>query len=368
MKITLQREQLLKPLQLVIGAVDHKQSMPILSNVLLHVHETHLSITGTDLGIELIGKSRFAHSETPNPRITLPARKLFDICKALPENASIELYQEQDRIILKSNRSRFIMSTLSADEFPAVESAESNVSFMMSQKELSDLLHHTAFAMAQQDVRYYLNGMLMEIANHYLRVVATDGHRLAMNQVPITVTVPERIQVILPFRGVMELMPLLKEADDTLTIEVGYHHIRIFCDDFIFTSKLVEGRYPDYQRVIPKMGDKIIYIDRDLLKQALLRTSILCHDKMRSVRVELESGCLRLSANNMQHEVAEEELAVNYQGESLDVGFNITYLLDVLNVIKSSDIRLIFIDSKSSLRIDEPDNPSAVFVVMPLVL
>lgn len=368
MKLTLQREQLLKPLQLVIGAVDQKQAMPILSNVLLHVNETQLSITGTDLEIELIGKSKFAHSETENARFTLPARKLFDICKALPENAPIELYQEQDRVILKSNRSRFTISTLSADEFPAVESAESNVSFMMSQKDLLDTLRRTAFAMAQLDVRYYLNGMLMEISNNCLRLVATDGHRLAMNEMPITFNTADRTQVILPFKGVTELMRLLKDADETLTVEIGHHHIRIFSDDFIFTSKLVEGRYPDYQRVIPKMGDKIILIDRDILKQALLRTAILCHDKVRSVRIELEKGRLRLSANNMQHETAEEELEINYQGDNLDVGFNITYLLDVLNTVKSGQIRLVFVDTKSSLRIDEPNNTSSVFVVMPMVL
>src|SRR3990167_1511739 len=379
MKLILQREQLLKPLQLVIGAVDQKQAMPILSNVLLCIDEKKLSITGTDLEIELIGHTVIGLPDsdnrlpiTDNHKLTLPARKLYDICKALPENAPIELYQEHDRVILKSNRIRFTVATLSPDEFPAVESAEFNVSFMISQKDFSDLLRRTAFAMAQQDVRYYLNGMLMEITNNSLRVVATDGHRLAMNQIALGSGIRDQgsaghVQIILPYRGVAELMRLLKDDDETLTVEVGHHHIRVFCDDFIFTSKLVEGRYPDYQRVIPKMGDKIIEIDRDLLKQALMRTAVLCHDKVRSVRLELESNCLRLSANNMQHEVAEEELEIHYQGESLDVGFNITYLLDILNTVKSDVVRLVFVDSKSSLRIDEPNNHASVFVVMPMV-
>ena len=369
MKLILQREELLRPLQLVIGAVDHKQAMPILSNVLLNVSDKRLSVTGTDLEIELIGQSALTHAETFNARLTLPARKLMDICKALPEFSAIELYQEKDRVTLKSHRSRFTMSTMSADDFPSVESAESNVTFSISQQELSTLLHRTAFAMAQQDVRYYLNGMLLEISDNSLRVVGTDGHRLAMNQAPITMDQSHRLQVIIPYKAIMELMRLLKDPEKTLTVHVGHHHIRVFSDDFIFTSKLVEGRFPDYQRVIPKMGDKIVMIDRDALKQALLRTAILCHDKVRGVRFELNPGNLKLLVNNPEHEAAEDEIDVNYSGESLDVGFNITYLLDVLNVLKPGLIRLTLIDTNSSMRIDEPGNEEhSTFVVMPMRL
>ncbi|PIZ04994.1 MAG: DNA polymerase III subunit beta [Gammaproteobacteria bacterium CG_4_10_14_0_8_um_filter_38_16] len=366
MKLTLQREQLLKPLQLVIGAVDHKQAMPILSNVLLQVTNKKLSVTGTDLEIELIGQSDLTHADTIDAKLTLPARKLFDICKALPESSSIELYQDRDRVTLKANRSRFTMSTLSADEFPSVESSESSVTFTITQEELSTLLHRTAFAMAQQDVRYYLNGMLFEIADNVLRVVATDGHRLALNQTNIQSTA-QNLQVIVPYKAVMELMRLLKDADKLLTIHLGHHHVRIFCDNFVFTSKLVEGRFPDYQRVIPKMGDKTILVDRDILKQALLRTAILCHDKVRGVRFELQKGNLKLSANNPEHEAAEEEMDVQYQGDNLDVGFNITYLLDVLSVVNVGSVRLTLIDTNSSMRIDEPGNEaSSIFVVMPM--
>ncbi len=373
MRLSLLREQLLKPLQLVIGAIDHKQAMPILSNVLLDVNNKKLSVTGTDLEIELIGQSILTHTETPNARLTLPARKLMDICKALPENAAIELYQNENRVTLISNRSRFSMSTLPADEFPSTESHEANRVFTLSQQELATLLHRTAFAMAQQDVRYYLNGMLLEIADNVLRVVATDGHRLAMNQTNIELSEETRtsanvrLQVIIPFKAVMELMRLLKDAEKILTVHVGHHHIRIFCDDFIFTTKLVEGRFPDYQRVIPKMGDKMILIDRDTLKQALLRTAILCSDKKRGVRFELNAGTLKLLANNPEHDAAEEELDVKYSGVNLDIGFNITYLLDVLNVVKAGPVRLTLIDNNSSMRIDEPGNENhSTFVVMPM--
>lgn len=369
MKLTLQREQLLKPLQLVIGAVDNKQAMPILSNVLLQVNEKQLSVTGTDLEIELIGHAELSHAAVPAGRLTLPARKLMDICKSLPEFSAIELYQDKDRVILKSNRSRFTVSTMSADDFPSVESSESNATFSITQQELATLLQRTAFAMAEQDVRYYLNGMLFEINDLHLRVVGTDGHRLAMNQTPIISEQPYRLQVIVPYKAVMELMRLLKDPEKMLTVHIGHHHIRIFSDEFVFTSKLVEGRFPDYQRVIPKMGDKVVLIDRDLFKQSLLRTAILCHDKVRGVRFELSSGVLRLLANNPEHEAAEEELDVDYNGENLDIGFNITYLLEVLNVLKPGNVRLTLIDTNNSMRIDEPNNEDgSTFVVMPMRL
>jgi len=368
MKLTLQRDQLLRPLQLVIGAVDHKQSMPILSNVLLHVNNKQLSVTGTDLEIELIGRSELTHHDTHDGSLILPARKLFDICKALPESAAIELYQDKDRIILKSDRSRFTMSTMPAEDFPNVEPSESNVTFTLPQHELAIILHRTAFAMAQQDVRHYLNGMLFEISDRNLRVVATDGHRLALNQALIVLEQPHRLQVIVPYKAVMELMRLLKDADKMLTVHIGHHHIRLFSDDFVFTSKLVEARFPDYQRVIPKKGDKTILIDRDTLKQALSRTAILCHDKVRGVRFELSAGNLKLLVNNPEHEAAEEEMDVNYSGDSLDIGFNINYLLDILNVVKAGEVRLT-LDASGSMVISEPGNEDhSTFVVMPMRL
>ena len=367
MRLLLLREQLLKPLQLVIGAIDHKQAMPILSNVLLDLRDKKLSVTGTDLEIELIGQSMVPDVKESQARLTLPARKLFDICKALPEFAAIELYQEKDRVILKSDRSRFTMATLPADDFPNVESAETKLTFSLSQGVLSDLLHRTAFAMAQQDVRYYLNGMLLEIAENMLRVVATDGHRLAMNQAAIDIVKPHRLQTIMPYKAVMELMRLLKTPESILTVQIGLHHIRLFSDDFVFTSKLVEGRFPDYQRVIPKMGDKIVLVDRDTLKQALSRIAILCHDKVRGVRFELKSGSLQLFANNTEHEAAEETVDIDYRGQPLDIGFNITYLLDALSVVQPGLVRLTLIDTNSSMRIDEPNSDgSSIFVVMPM--
>lgn len=366
MRLSLQREQLLKPLQFVIGAVDHKQAMPVLSNVLLHINNNQLSVTGTDLEIELVGYALLDRAETPQ-RLTLPARKLFDICKALPESALIELFQDNDRIILTSNRSRFMMTTLPADEFPNIQASEYHVSFAMTQQELTTLLHRTAFAMAEQDVRYYLNGLLLEITENNVRVVATDGHRLALNQILMNTHCAHRLQVIIPYKAVMELMRLLKEAEKLLTIDVGHHHIRISCDDFVFTSKLVESRYPEYQRVIPKASNNFVTIDRDILKFALQRIAVLCHDKVRGMRLELQNNQLKLTAHNPAREVAEEEIEVDYHGAPLDIGFNITYLIDALNIVRAGNIRLSFADANNSMRIDEPGSEGkSIFVVMPM--
>ena len=369
MKLTLQREQLLKPLQMVIGAIDSKQAMPILSNVLLQTNENRLSVTGTDLEIELIGQSLLPAMHPEKTELTVPARKLMDICKALPDEAAIELYQEKDRIILKSQRSRFTMSTMPAADFPSVESSQANLSFTIPQAELLTLLQRTAFAMAHQDVRYYLNGMLFEFSDNSIRTVATDGHRLAMQQVNLPIEQAHRLQVIVPYKAIVELSRLLKDPEQGVEISVGNHHIRLVCSDFTFTTKLIEGRFPDYNRVIPKSGTKNIIVDRDSLKQALMRTAILSNEKIRGVRFELRDGCLHLHSNNPEHEAAEETVDVDYQGEALDIGFNITYLIDALNVIQPGPVKLTLTDTNSSMRIDEPgQEDNSTFVVMPMRL
>ena len=354
---------------MVIGAIDNKQAMPILSNVLLQTKDNRLSVTGTDLEIELIGQSFLPSMQSDTTQLTVPARKLMDICKALPEEAAIELYQEKDRVILKSNRSRFTMSTMPATDFPSVESSEANLTFSVPQAELLTLLQRTSFAMAHQDVRYYLNGMLFEFADNTIRTVATDGHRLAMQQVSMPLSQDHRLQVIVPYKAIVELARLLKEPEQGIEITVGNHHIRLVSSDFVFTTKLIEGRFPDYQRVIPKSGNKTIVVDRDELKQALMRTAILSNEKVRGVRFECRDGCLQLFSNNPEHEAAEETIDVDYQGEALDIAFNITYLLDALNVIQSGPVKLTLTDNNSSMRIDEPGKEdSGTFVVMPMRL
>lgn len=368
MKLNLQRETLLKPLQLVIGVVERKQTLPILSNVLLNTKDNILSITGTDLEVELIGQATLEKPAKPG-KITLPGRKLMDICRALPENAPIELYQEKERVILKSGRSRFTLSTLPATDFPNIETQEENLTFDVPQQELRYLLQRTAFAMAQQDVRYYLNGMLFEVTPNSLRTVATDGHRLALNTIDISLPDKHRLQIIVPRKGVTELMRLLDDSEENVSITISNNHIRVSSASGTFTSKLIDGRFPDYERVIPKGGDKIISIDRDTLKFALSRTAILCNEKFRGVRFELKKNLLKILANNPEQEAAEDELNIEYDAPSLDIGFNVNYLLDILNVLKSGPVNLIFSDANSSILVEEPDsNGESIYVVMPMRL
>lgn len=368
MKLNIQRETLLKPLQLAIGVVERKQTLPILSNVLLATQNNQLSITGTDLEVELVGQTTLENPADSN-RLTLPGRKLMDICRALPENAPIELYREKEKVILKSGRSRFTLSTLPAADFPNVEQQESHLKFTIPQQQLHRLLQRTYFAMAQQDVRYYLNGLLLEAYPDKLRAVATDGHRLAMNTIPIKINTDHRLQIIVPRKGVIELMRLLEDNDKPVTITLSNNHICVTSENFTFTSKLVEGRFPDYERVIPKNGDKSINIDRDILKPALSRTAILCNEKFRGVRFELRSNLLRILTNNPEQEAAEEEIHIDYNQEDLDIGFNVNYLLDIMNTINPGIVTLTFLDPNSSVLIkEEKPEGDSTFVVMPMRL
>lgn len=369
MKLITLRETLLKPLQMVIGVVERKQTLPILSNVLLTTKGNKITFTGTDLEVELVGQSELEQAPSTDNILTVSGRKLYDICKALPETAPIELYSEKERVILKSGRSRFTLSTLPAADFPNVEEQETSVQFTVSQRALKKLLQHTYFAMAQQDVRYYLNGLLLELGKGRVRAVATDGHRLATSTIDCEIQQDHRMQVIVPRKGVLELLRLLEDSDEIVTVGVSSNHIRVRSEQFIFTSKLIEGRFPDYERVIPQNGDKIIIMERNELKRALGRVAILCNDKFHGVRLEFHKNLLRINANNPEQELAEEELAIDYPGENVEVGFNVNYLQDVLNIIDSESVKLTFSGPDSSMRIEDPKSEQeSIFVVMPMRL
>lgn len=369
MKLQLLRETLLKPLQMVIGVVERKQTLPILANVLVSAKDNKISITGTDLEVELIGQADFEHGPNESHQVTVPGRKLMDICKALPENAAIELYREKEKIVLRSGRSRFTLSTLPAEDFPNTELHETTVSFSLSQSDLYRLLHRTHFAMAQQDVRYYLNGLFLEIKNDRLRAVATDGHRLSTSAINVNLQRAGNLQIIIPRKGVLELLRLLVDADEPATITISSHHFSVSTQEFTFTSKLIDGRFPDYEKVIPKGGDKIITIARDVLKQSLSRAAILCNEKFKGIRFELRNGLLRISASNPEQEAAEEEINIDYSQEELDIAFNAAYLLDILNIV-GPEIQLVFSDANSSVLIKETEDSAegSVFVVMPMRL
>ncbi|ARU86480.1 DNA polymerase III subunit beta [Pseudomonas sp. M30-35] len=367
MHFTIQREALLKPLQLVAGVVERRQTLPVLSNVLLVVEGQQLSLTGTDLEVELVGRVTLEDAAEPG-EITVPARKLMDICKSLPSDALIDIRVDEQKLLVKAGRSRFSLSTLPANDFPTVEEGPGSLTFDLVQSKLRRLIERTSFAMAQQDVRYYLNGMLLEVQTGILRAVATDGHRLAMCSMQAEIDNVERHQVIVPRKGILELARLLTEQDGIVSIVLGQHHIRATTGEFTFTSKLVDGKFPDYERVLPRGGDKIVIADRQGLREAFSRTAILSNEKYRGIRLQLESGLLKIQANNPEQEEAEEETAVEYNGSALEIGFNVSYLLDVLGVMTTDQVRLILSDSNSSALVQEADNDDSAYVVMPMRL
>ncbi|MFV8818910.1 DNA polymerase III subunit beta [Haliea sp. E17] len=369
MKFTVSRDALLKPLNLVAGVVERRQTLPILSNVLLVVDKDHLSLTGTDLEVELIGRVPLAESRDETGEVTVPARKLVDICRSLPDGSDIQFSVEESKVTVSCGRSRFTLSTLPAREFPSLEDSMGTHQLSLKQGQLKRLIDRTAFAMAQQDVRYYLNGMLWEIKDHKLTVVATDGHRLALCSLPGSLEVESDTQVILPRKGVLELGRLLLDDEGDIRIVIGSNHIRATTADFTFTSKLVDGKFPDYQRVMPRNADKIVIGSRLELRQAFARTAILSNEKYRGVRLKLEENNLDIIANNPEQEQAEESVSVEYSGGELEIGFNVSYLLDVLGVLSGEKIKLALSDPNSSALLEEvEDDGDSRYVVMPMRL
>ena len=366
MKFVIQREALLKPLQLIAGVVEKRQTMPVLSNVLIDVDGEFLSLTGTDSEVELMGRVVLETSAEVSGKTTVSAKKLMDICKSLADGSLITFDLKNEKVILKSGSSRFSLATLPADSFPNVESPNTIAQFDVSQGNLKHIFDHTAFSMAQQDVRYYLNGMLLAVDNSEIKAVATDGHRLAVCQVPTEGDSPE-CSVIVPRKGILELGRLLTDPDEVVTIMLGSTHLRATTGDFIFTTKLVDGKFPDYNRVIPRHGDKVMMADRNELRRVLSRAAILSNEKYRGVRLIFQAGSLTVFANNPEQEEAEESIGVEFDFDHLEIGFNVNYLLDVLGVISSDKVKFVLTDANCSVLIQEDDG-DALFVVMPMRL
>jgi len=367
MKFAIARDTLLKPLNLVASVVERRQTLPILANVKMVLDGDKLAITGTDLEVELIGRMSLAAAGEPG-EVTVPARKLVDICKSLPDGSNIEVSLEESRLLLKSGRSRFTLSTLPAREFPSVEDSIGTHQFTVKQSQLRRLIERTGFAMAQQDVRYYLNGMLWEVDSSHLRVVATDGHRLAMCSLQAELGVAESTKVILPRKGVIELSRLLLDDEGDISVVIGSNHVRATTDAFTFTSKLVDGKFPEYQRVLPRAANKMVVGSRLELKDAFSRAAILSNEKYRGVRMELTEGNLKIVANNPEQEEAQEIVPVEYQGDSVEIGFNVGYLLDVLGVLSGEKVKLSLSDPNSSALVEEAEEGDSLYVVMPMRL
>ena len=369
MRFTIQREQLLKPLQFVIGVVERRQTMAVLSNVLLKTSDNTLSLTATDLEVEIIAEAEM--DVAVEGAVTVPARKFVDICKALPDEAQVEFNYdaEKERVTIRSGKSRFTLATLPVADFPNVGQLEARFRFPIAQKQLKHLIEKTQFSMAQQDVRFYLNGLLLEVDSGVVRTVATDGHRLSYCEQDLNVVQPnERIQVIIPRKAVMELGKILEATDAEAQVIVSTNHIQVLMPQIQFTSKLVDGQFPDYTRVMPTNTSKEVLADRGLLKQSLVRTSILSNEKYRGIRIKLEPGKIIALTHNPEMEEAEEELEVNYLGDSLEIGFNVNYLLDALAAIDTSNVKVFLGDSNSSCLIVPEEDTGEKYVVMPMRL
>lgn len=360
-----ERDALLKPLQAVTGIVERRHTLPILSNVLIEKRGDALNLLATDLEIQIVTNSSEALSGE-DFRLTTSAKKLQEILRAMPDSAIISLDQQEGRLTLKAGKSRFNLQTLPADDFPLLAANGTvEAGFSMPQRELRKLLSQVQFGMAVQDIRYYLNGMLLQTSGDRIRLVATDGHRLAFASAQIDAELPES-EVILPRKTILELYKLLADVDDLISIELLSNQVRFSFGNTEIISKVVDGKFPDYNRVIPLDNEKIFLIGRLDLLHALQRAAILANEKFRGVRLVLKPGLMSILCTNNEQEEAEEELEIAYSGDTLEIGFNINYLLDVLTNLPADNLQLAFGDGNRSALVTIPDNPDFKYVVMPM--
>jgi DNA polymerase-3 subunit beta len=366
MRFTLQREAFLKPLAQVVNVVERRQTLPVLANFLVQVQNGQLSLTGTDLEVEMV--SRIAVDDAQDGETTIPARKLFEIIRALPDGSRITVSQTGDKITVQAGRSRFTLATLPANDFPSVDEVEATERVAIGEATLKELIERTAFAMAQQDVRYYLNGLLFDLRGDALRTVATDGHRLALCETDLEKASGAKRQIIVPRKGVTELQRLLESGDREIELEVGRSHVRVKRDDVTFTSKMIDGRFPDYEAVIPIGADREVKVDREALRASLQRAAILSNEKYRGIRVEVSPGNLKISAHNPEQEEAQEEIEADTTVSDLAIGFNVNYLLDALSALRDEHVVIQLRDSNSSALVREASSEKSRHVVMPLRL
>jgi DNA polymerase III subunit beta len=365
MKVSATREHLLEALQSVIGVVERRQTMPILSNVLLSARDNRLRMTGTDLEVELVASAEVAVQQAGD--VTVPGRKLLDIIRNIPDKAQVTLSRENEKVVVRGGRSRFTLSSLPAGEFPLIEDINSQYTLELKAQDFRRLIDKTHFAMAQQDVRYYLNGTLLETDGKSLRAVATDGHRLSWCEIALDGVARETQQIILPRKGVLELQRLL-DGGGNIEVAIGTNHIRIQIGDVRFTSKLIDGKFPEYGRVIPAAPARIMSAPKDAMRAALQRTAILSNEKYRGVRLSFAPNLLTVQAHNPEQEEAEDQLEVGFAGDEIEIGFNVSYLLDALAAIETETVEVGLTDSNSSCLIRAPGDTTVKYVVMPMRL
>ena len=380
MRLKIAKESLLNVLSHVVGAVERRHTLNILSNVKIQTTQQALTITGSDLEVELVASTTLADGACIEAgETTVPARKLVEICKSLPSAALIDLQITEDqRCILKSGNSRFVLGTLPAEDYPLLSTENSlGTQVQVTRRELKRLFEKTAFAMAVQDVRFYLTGTLLEIDQNQLRTVTTDGHRLALCEVLASSTATSSIQAIVPRKAVGELQRLLSIEDEQLTLLIGRELLNVTINTpsrdkeqgditVRFTTKLIDGKFPDYRRVIPRGGDKHVLIAHDVFKQSLQRVAILSNEKLRGVFLNFSQDTLQLRANNPEQDEASEDLVIQYQDAPLEMSFNAQYILDVLSVLDGDDVRMSMTEANQSVLVQDPAHPDQTYVVMPM--
>lgn len=369
MQFTVNQATITKPLQLLSSVVDRRSALPILTHIRLQISQGQLTMTTTDMELEMIGQLKVTAEQEGD--ITVPARKLLDICRALPAGAEIHFTLSKEKALLRAGRSRFNLTTLPSDSFPASEGMQYRHQLSIAQGELKGLLDQTSFAMASEDVRHYLNGLLLEKKATKLHAIATDGHRLAHSDITLSDADTDDYRILLPRKTINELSRLLENDDSPVTISANQQQVMIALPDnqLQLTSKLIDGEFPDYQRVIPVNGDKTVIVERETLRQALSRVAILSHDRHRSLCIQLSEHLLTATVVNQEQESAEEEIIIDYASQPLEIAFNNAYLLDLLNAMPDNEVQLTFSDGNSSVLITPAvAQPTRQYVVMPIRL
>ena len=359
------QENIVAALQSVVGIVERRHTLPILANVMIQKTPQSVQLTSSDLEIQIRTEADLG-GDNANFTTTVGARKLMDILRSMPSDQMVSLESQQNKLILKSGKSRFTLQTLPAEDFPLVqESVSFGPLFSIPQKTLRELLHQVSFAMAVHDIRYYLNGILFVAEGKQLSLVATDGHRLAYTSATLEVEVPKQ-EVILPRKTVLELLRLLSDKEGMIDMQFANNQAKFKFEGKEFVTKLVEGKFPDYNRVIPKNHKNAVTLGRAILLTTLQRTAILTSDKFKGVRINLEAGVLRVAASNAEQEEAVDEIEIDYAGDSIEIGFNVTYLIDVLSNMSQDMVRMDLADSNSSVLVTMAENPNFKYVVMPM--
>jgi DNA polymerase-3 subunit beta len=359
------QDRVLSVLQSVSGIVERRHTLPVLANVLIRKTGSNLQLTTSDLEIQIRTQADLG-GDAGQFSTTVGARKLIDILRSMPADQTVSLESSQNKLVLKGGKSRFTLQTLPAEDFPLVqESPNFGPVFSVPQKTLKGLLQQVSFSMAVHDIRYYLNGILFVAEGKQLSLVATDGHRLAYASATLDVEVP-RQEVILPRKTVLEMLRLLSDKEGAIDMQFANNQAKFVFDGMEFVTKLVEGKFPDYNRVIPKNHKNTVTLGRAPLLACLQRTAILTSEKFKGVRLNLEPGLLRVASNNAEQEEAVDELEIDYSGDSIEIGFNVTYLIDVLTNMDQDMVRLDLADSNSSVLITIPEQSSFKYVVMPM--